>query len=74
MGRLIALGVAAALFIIFIVQNRQDVRFTFLFWHFTWPAWGMLALLFALGLFVGLMVGVVRRHRRRHDRRAERRS
>ena len=74
MGRLIALGVAGVLLIIAIVQNRQDVRFTFLFWHFTWPVYGMLLLLFALGLFAGLMVGVVRRHRRRHDRRAERRS
>ena len=70
MGTLIALVVVVVLFLIFILQNGVQVKFTFLFWDFTWPAWGMLVLLFVLGLLCGLITGAVLRRRRRRERRA----
>lgn len=69
MGKLIGLAVAVIVFLVFIVQNRTDVKFTFLFFHFTWPAWGMLVLLFVIGVLTGLITSAVLRRRRRERRR-----
>ncbi len=74
MGKLIGIGVAAILFLIFVIQNTEKVKFSFLFWDFTWPAWGMLVLLFALGLLTGMLTTTLLRRRRRKARRDERRA
>jgi len=56
--------------VVFMLQNREDVRLDFLFWGFTWPMW-LLTLVSALvGAFVWFGLGVMRRHRRRKARRA----
>jgi uncharacterized integral membrane protein len=60
-------GLAALL--IFIVQNTEDVRFDFLFWHFTWSLWLYTIVVALLGALVWFGLGVVRRHRRRAARR-----
>jgi uncharacterized integral membrane protein len=60
-------GLAALL--IFIVQNTEDVRFDFLFWHFTWALWFYTIVVALLGALVWFGLGVVRRHRRRAARR-----
>ncbi len=69
LGKLIGVGVIVVLFLIFIFQNTTDVQFNFLFWDFTWPVWGMLLLLFVLGVLGGLITGALLRRRRREARR-----
>ena len=55
--------------VLFMVQNTEDVKVSFLVWDFTWPVW-LLALGAALlGALVWFGVGVLRRHRRRKARR-----
>jgi uncharacterized integral membrane protein len=72
-GVIASLGGAAVL-VIFMLQNTDDVTVEFLFWEFTWPVW-LLALVAALvGALVWLGLGVLRRHRRRKGRREERRA
>jgi uncharacterized integral membrane protein len=71
---LIASLVGGGLLLVFIVQNRNDVRFDFLWWGFTWPLWLYTIVTAALGAFVWIGLGVLRRHRRRVARRADRRE
>ena len=68
-GGLIASLTGVGVLLIFIVQNTEDVRFDFLFWHFTWPLWlyTIVTALFGAIAWVGL--GILRRHRRRVARR-----
>jgi uncharacterized integral membrane protein len=65
-------GVGALL--IFIVQNRDDVRFDFLFLNFTWPLWLYTIVSAVFGAMVWLGLGILRRHRRRVARREARRD
>lgn len=59
------LGVLA----IFILQNTEDVEFTFLFWSFTWPMWLYTIIVAMFGAIVWFGLGVMRRRRRRKARR-----
>jgi uncharacterized integral membrane protein len=71
-GRTIALGGGIAVLLVFMVQNTQDVRFQFLFVHFTWPLWLYTIVVAVFGALVWFGLGVLRRHRRRVERREER--
>ena len=73
-GGAIASLTGAAVLVIFIVQNTQDVKFDFLFLSFTWPLWLYTIVTAAFGALVWLGIGVMRRHRRRKARRADRRD
>jgi uncharacterized integral membrane protein len=72
-GGAIASFVGLGVLLIFIVQNTEDVRFDFLFWHFTWPLWLYTIVTALFGALVWLGLGVMRRHRRRKERREGRR-
>jgi uncharacterized integral membrane protein len=66
--------VGGVVLLLFILQNRKDVRFHFLFFSFTWPLWLYTIVTAVIGALVWLGVGVARRHRRRKDRREDRRD
>jgi uncharacterized integral membrane protein len=70
-GGAIATIAGLAALIIFVVQNTEDVRFDFLFLHFTWPLWLYTIVVAAIGALVWFGLGVMRRHRRRTERRAD---
>ena len=70
-GAIASLGGLAVL-VIFIVQNRKDVRFDFLWIDFTWPLWLYTIVVAFFGALVWFGLGVMRRHRRRKERRADR--
>jgi uncharacterized integral membrane protein len=70
----IASLVGAGALLIFIVQNRDDVRFDFLFLNFTWPLWLYTIVTAVFGAMVWLGLGILRRHRRRVARREARRD
>ena len=67
-GAIASLGGLAVL-IVFIVQNTEDVRFDFLFLHFTWPLWLYTIVVALVGALVWFGLGVMRRHSRRKERR-----
>ena len=71
-GGAIATLSGSAVLLIFIIQNREDVRFDFLVFSFTWPLWLYTIVTAAFGAVVWLGLGVMRRHRRRQERRAYR--
>jgi uncharacterized integral membrane protein len=73
-GGAIATLSGAAVLIIFIIQNREDVDFDFLFLSFTWPLWLYTIVVAVFGALVWLGIGVMRRHRRRKERRQDRRD
>jgi uncharacterized integral membrane protein len=73
-GGAIASLSGVVLLLIFIVQNTDDVKLSFLFWDFTWPLWLLTIVSAALGALVWFGLGVMRRHRRRKERRANRRD
>jgi uncharacterized integral membrane protein len=56
------------------LQNRQDIRVNFLFWHAQLPLWFVVLASALAGAIVWLGVGVLRRHRRRKARREYRRG
>ena len=58
-----------AVLVIFIVQNTEDVRFDFLWLHFTWPLWLYTIVVALVGALVWFGLGVMRRHARRKERR-----
>lgn len=62
-GPLVLLAIAALLFV---VQNTESVRFTFLWFEFRWPLWIMLVVFMAIGVVV--FYGVARRRRARKSR------
>jgi uncharacterized integral membrane protein len=70
----IASGTGIGVLLVFIVQNRDDVRFDFLFVSFTWPLWLYTVVTALFGALVWVGLGVVRRHRRRKGRREARRA
>jgi uncharacterized integral membrane protein len=65
---------AAALLLVFMLQNRQDVRVNLLWGHATLPLWFIIFGSALFGAIVWLGFGVLRRHRRRKARRQARRS
>ncbi len=69
-GGAIASLTGIGVLLIFIVQNTEDVRFDFLFFHFTWPLWLYTIVTALFGALVWFGIGVMRRHRRRQDRRS----
>jgi len=73
-GAAIASGSGIAALLIFMLQNTDDVRVSFLAWDFTLSVW-LLTLTSALvGAVVLIGLGVLRRHRRRKERREARRD
>jgi len=54
--------------VVFMAQNTEDVRVSFLLWDFTWPVWLLTLGSALLGALIWFGAGVVRRHRRREDR------
>ena len=64
--------IGLAVLLIFIIQNRQSIRFHFLFLHFTWPMWLYTIVAALAGAIVWIGLGVLRRHRRRVERRRNR--
>ena len=71
-GGAIAALVGLGLLVVFMIQNTERIRLSFLFWSFIWPLW-LLTLVSALvGALVWFGVGVMRRHQRRARRRDER--
>jgi uncharacterized integral membrane protein len=58
-----------AVLLIFIIQNREDVKFHFLFLNFIWPLWLYTIVMALFGALVWFGLGVMRRHRRRQERR-----
>ena len=71
-GGAIATISGLAVLAIFVVQNTDDVRFDFLWLHFTWPLWLYTIVVAVFGALVWFGLGVMRRHRRRVERRAAR--
>ncbi len=61
-----------AVLVIFMIQNTDDVKVDFLFWHFRPPVWLLTLVAALVGAFVWFGLGVLRRHRRRKERREER--
>jgi uncharacterized integral membrane protein len=68
----IASIVGLAVLLIFIIQNRETIGFTFLVVHFSWPLWLYTIVAAVFGALVWFGLGVMRRHRRRVERRQER--
>jgi uncharacterized integral membrane protein len=62
-----------AVLLIFVIQNRQDVRVHFLSVSFIWPLWVYTIVMAVFGALVWFGLGVMRRHRRRKERRESRR-
>jgi uncharacterized integral membrane protein len=73
-GGAIASLTGLAVLLIFIIQNRQDVKIDFLFWSFTWPLWLYTIVTALFGALAWFGLGVIRRHRRRKERRENRRD
>jgi uncharacterized integral membrane protein len=73
-GGAIATIIGGAGLLVFMLQNRSDVRVDFLWFHFTWPLWLVILVSAVVGAFVWFGLGVLRRHRRRKERREDRRD
>ncbi|HMK92015.1 MAG TPA: LapA family protein [Thermoleophilia bacterium] len=56
----------------FILQNRQSIKISWLFWSFSWPLWLLLVVTILLSLIAGQILLMLRRHRRRKARREAR--
>jgi len=68
-GGAIALLFGLAVLLIFIFQNTEQIKFRFLFLHFSWPLWLYTIVTALFGALVWFGLGAVRRHRRRVERR-----
>ena len=64
-GKVIILLVALVLLGLFVLQNTEEIRIDFLFWHGRWPAWIVILLVALLGLIVGWIIASARGRRRR---------
>jgi uncharacterized integral membrane protein len=73
-GGAIATIIGGAGLLIFMLQNRDDIRVDFLWWDFTWPLWLVILVSAVVGALVWFGLGVLRRHRRREERREDRRD
>jgi uncharacterized integral membrane protein len=65
--------IAAAVLLVFIFQNTNNINIRFLWIHFSWPLWLYTIVMAAVGALVWFGLGVMRRHRRRVERREARR-
>ena len=77
-GRRLGAGAIASLsglavLVIFVIQNREDLKVHFLAWSFIWPLWLYTIVMAVFGALVWFGLGVIRRHRRRKERRENRR-
>ena len=77
-GRRLGAGAIASLsglavLLIFVIQNREDLKIHFLAWSFIWPLWLYTIVMAVFGALVWFGLGVIRRHRRRKERRENRR-
>ena len=77
-GRRLGAGAIASLsglavLLIFVIQNREDLKVHFLAWSFIWPLWLYTIVTAVFGALVWFGLGVIRRHRRRKERRENRR-
>lgn len=70
-GKVIVLLVALGLLILFVLQNTEEIRIDFLFWHGRWPAWIVILLVALLGLVVGWTAATARGRRLRRSDRGE---
>jgi uncharacterized integral membrane protein len=70
-GGAIASLTGVGLLVVFMIQNREDVRLDFLAWHFTWPLWLFTIVTALIGAVVWIGLGMMRRHRRRKARRED---
>ena len=70
----IASLIGAGVLLVFMLQNRDEIRVNFLFWHARLPLWFVILGSALLGAIIWLGFGVLRRHRRRVRRRRERRD
>ncbi|TMK83770.1 MAG: LapA family protein [Actinobacteria bacterium] len=67
----VATIVGVAVLLVFMLQNRQDIRVHLFFWHVTLPVWFIIFGSALLGALVWIAAGVFRRRRRRKaDRQA----
>jgi uncharacterized integral membrane protein len=66
---LIATLAGSGLLLVFMLQNRESVTLSFLFWEFSWPLWLLTLVAAVLGSLVWIGFGIMRRHRRRVARR-----
>lgn len=73
-GGAIASGAGIGALFTFMVQNTDEVRVSFLVWHFTLSVWLLTLASALLGAVVWFGLGVLRRHRRRVARREARGS
>ena len=71
-GFLIGGGVLLALLLAFILQNRETVSFSFLFWTFRAPLWLALVITALVAFVIGQFALMWRRHKRRVARRDSR--
>jgi len=53
--------------LLFILQNNESVRFTFLWFDFRWPPWAMLLVFMAIGALMAWGVDRRRTRRSRND-------
>lgn len=58
MGRLIAALVLSILFLVFILQNSQQVNLHFLFWEFNGSLALILILTFVVAIIISLLVSI----------------
>jgi uncharacterized integral membrane protein len=73
-GGAIASGTGIGVLLTFMLQNTDDVRVSFVVWHFTTSVWLLVLTSAVLGGVVWIGLGVLRRHRRRVERREARRE
>lgn len=64
-----ALGIAAVLLAVIVIQNSQEVRVELLFGEFNAPLILVLLITAALGAVIGYVTPVLRNHRRQGRRR-----
>jgi uncharacterized integral membrane protein len=70
-GGAIAMLSGLGVLVLFMVQNTEDVRVSFLVWDFRWPVWLLTLGSAVLGAIIWFGAGVVRRHQRRKDHRED---
>lgn len=71
-GGAIASFTGAGLLLVFMIQNRENVKLDFLFWSFALPLWLITLVTALIGAVVWIGLGMMRRHRRRKARREDR--
>ena len=68
-GGVLATLAGTALLLAFMLQNTQDIRVHFLFWHGSLPVWFLIFGSAFVGTLGPIGMGVVRRRRTRRARR-----